>query len=124
MNKPPYPVSPRSAVTSTMMSASQVTSTLKLADNLRDDPDKDKRLAAHRCLPCHYIVRLAGQAFTQQPCGICLVDQTYPSTSTDVLCLPCASARELCKHCGGDLHLRTDRRKWWQVADPEGSQGE
>ena len=78
-------------------------SRLKLAQSLQDDPQRQRRVLASMCRPCFYIVRLAGAAITHQPCMLCDQNQTYPSTATDVLCLPCATARHLCKRCGADL---------------------
>jgi len=42
----------------------------------------------------------------------CGKDQLYGNTRTDALCLECAQETMLCKHCGGDRELRTERRDW------------
>lgn len=57
-----------------------------------------------------------GAAITLEPCMRCGEMQTYGSTNTDALCLPCAKETGLCKHCGGDLALR-ERRKTWPTSN-------
>ena len=84
----------------------------KLADDMRNDPQAEQRLARHYCLPCFYIPTVGGAAMTTQPCMSCGRDQVYNSTSTDVLCEPCARAAGLCKRCGADSRLRERRRDW------------
>lgn len=76
------------------------------------DPHKTERLTACQCIRCYYIYpdRIGGAAMTVQPCGVCGKDVMYGSTATDVLCLPCAKEHELCKHCGGDVHMRPRRK--------------
>ncbi|MDA8114217.1 MAG: hypothetical protein M0Z43_05775 [Acidithiobacillus sp.] len=71
-------------------------------------------LAAGLCRMCHYGNRfsLAGAAMTKEPCMCCGKDQLYGNTRTDALCLECAQETMLCKHCGGDRELRTERRDW------------
>jgi hypothetical protein len=123
MKRDPRPITPKSVASATLISSSRVKSAMKLAEKLRDDPDRERRLASHRCLACFYFTGLAGQAFTQRDCGACGCSQTYPSTSTDALCMPCAQDRFLCKHCGGDLELRTDRQSGWDDSEPTPSAG-
>lgn len=90
----------------------RVEGALAMAARLTDDPDKTARLARQYCKPCHYEERLAGQAITKQPCASCGTPQTYSRTLTDDLCLQCAMKHELCKRCGGDIEIRTDRTDW------------
>lgn len=86
---------------------------LRLAEHLRDDPSKDKRIAAGLCVVCFYADgRIGGAAMTSQPCGACGEVQQYGNTCTDALCLACATKHNLCKHCGGDSELRPRRRDW------------
>jgi hypothetical protein len=71
------------------------------------DPDKKTRL---ECPTCYYLLaRIGGACMTTQPCGLCGTPQTYGSTATDALCETCARRDSLCKHCGGDLHMRVRR---------------
>lgn len=71
--------------------------------NFDQDPKRESRIAQHRCIPCFYLVRLAGAAITYQPCGLCGKDQAFSSTSTDVVCVDCARAHAMCSHCGADI---------------------
>lgn len=83
------------------------------ATRLQADSDRDARTKAGLCRTCYYARGgIAGAAMTTQPCSACLLDQTYGSTATDLLCLPCAKEHDLCKRCGGDREQRTLRRKW------------
>jgi hypothetical protein len=105
-------------VISTNRARSQVDSIIAQARAMEQDEDQAARLARHFCKGCHYPRRMAGQAFTNQPCACCAEPQTYSSTSTDNLCLPCAKEHSLCKHCAGDLEMRVGRRKWPEVPRP------
>ena len=105
-------------VSRTNMARMQVNSILARARSMETDDDRTARLARHFCVACHYSRGLAGQAFTNQPCACCATQQTYSSTATDVLCLPCAKEHSLCKHCAGDLEMRVGRRKWPELAKP------
>lgn len=75
------------------------------------DPERKERLAAGRCKRCYYIwtARIGGSAMTMQPCGVCDEEVWYGSTATDKICQPCAAKKELCRQCGGDLHMRPRR---------------
>lgn len=81
---------------------------VKSARALETDPERDSRREAQLCPCCFYVrsPRIGGAAITQQPCGLCESVETYASTATDVLCLECAKAHDLCKRCGADLELR------------------
>ena len=101
----------------TMVSASEralsyVNEILNTAKEIDRDEKKDERLAKQECKACFYMQRLGGAAMTSQPCMSCHEDQMYSSTSTDALCKPCAKSAELCKHCGGDINMRTRRKVW------------
>lgn len=83
------------------------------------DPDKKQRLEKCQCIRCYYLVsRIGCSAMTDQPCGICRVNQLYGSSCTDVLCMKCAQTHDLCKHCGGDVHMRP-RRKYAPGTAPD-----
>lgn len=85
-------------------------SIIKFSLNLVNDPDKKNRLAAQLCAYCYYKDGgFAGQAFTTKKCEICEEPQTYSSTDTDDLCLPCAKENKLCKHCNSHLDLKIKR---------------
>jgi hypothetical protein len=86
------------------MAKQRIKSTIALAEKITKDDEKKERKAEQLCKACHYFSRIAGQAFTDQACGCCGEMQTYSSTSTDVLCMPCAQKHDACKHCGGDLN--------------------
>lgn len=85
---------------------------LKLAADIKEDVRKDERHAAQKCKACFYRTTIAGQAITMRPCACCKSEQTYGSTSTNMLCKPCAEKHHLCAHCGADVELNIHRRKW------------
>ncbi|HUX80251.1 MAG TPA: hypothetical protein VMW10_11000 [Alphaproteobacteria bacterium] len=83
---------------------------LKSAINWLNDTKKKERLEKCECKTCFYIRgKMGGQAITDRPCGICEEEQTYGSTCTDMMCLPCGKKNELCVHCGADIRLRPRR---------------
>jgi hypothetical protein len=88
----------------------RIRDTLKRAQQIKQDSDREARIARQLCKACHYFPAIAGQAFTDQPCACCDAMQTYSSTHTDALCMECAKAHELCKHCSGDIDMRSDRQ--------------
>lgn len=97
----------------TLRATEKIQSVLDYAQQLETDPRREERLAKQFCKACFYgPPRVAGAAMTTQPCMCCGEDQQYGSTNTDVLCLDCAKAHDLCKHCGGDLALQLDRKDW------------
>lgn len=89
---------------------------LKLANDIDTDSMREERIAQCECRACFYRPRWGAACVTEQDCGCCGKEQVYGSTATDVLCLECAKKHSLCKHCGGDLEMRT-RRKSWPAAD-------
>ena len=91
---------------------------LRHADEVRDDSRKRDRQDRHECRACFYGGRIGGAAMTRRDCMCCGESQLYGSTATDVLCLECAKIHKLCKHCGGDLEMRTRRREWDETAIP------
>jgi hypothetical protein len=106
------PFTPTRLALQTSLSARRVSDTIKLAARLQEDPDREKRLQQQLCIACHYFHRIAGQAFTDQPCACCAKPQRFSSTATDDLCQPCAEKNKLCKRCSGDIDMRTGRRTW------------
>lgn len=94
----------------TYLANQQIQSVVSKAQAFTEDPDAANRLSKQLCRCCYYSgPRVAGSAITRQPCASCGEVQTFPSTNTDALCQPCATEHQLCKHCGGDLHLRAER---------------
>lgn len=116
MDRPAKRFTPYEFVWNTTMANEQANKALKLAEALTNDPEREKRLERHECKACFYggrvYGRLAGAACTTQPCACCDKPQTYGSTATDALCLPCAKEGDLCKRCMGDIDMRSKRRKW------------
>lgn len=99
-------------VRASQRSRSLVQSLLETARRIDADEDRDARLKKMLCKACHYPSRLAGQAITCRRCAGCGSEEVYSSTDTCVLCRPCAVQSELCRRCGGDLHMRVRRRVW------------
>jgi hypothetical protein len=112
MPRQPRLFNPLAMSNASFISLKRVDKTLELAKTLAEDSEHTQRLAAQLCMACHYFPRMAGQAFTDQPCACCHALQTYSTTDTDALCLPCAKEGSLCKHCGGDLGMDAGRNTW------------
>ncbi len=89
-----------------------------LANRATMDTLKTDRLERHECVACFYSSKIGGAAMTYRPCMSCGTDELYGSTATDVLCLQCAVAHRLCKHCGGDLEMKVRRNAWDQYRAP------
>lgn len=111
---------------SNMLSATErakqrVSDMLQLADDLKNDPRKEERLARCECPACFYFSRIGGAAMTRRLCMSCGKIELYGSTNTDALCPDCAKEHSLCKHCGGDLDMRTRRRNWPKPKTAENS---
>lgn len=85
---------------------------IELAKAMQTDADREKRMERHECLACFHGGKIGGAMMTERPCGLCGTLQMYGSTCTDALCLRCAQEHRLCKHCGGDIDMRANRRKW------------
>ncbi len=85
------------------------------------DNEKKKRIGALLCKTCFYSGgRMAGQAFTEWNCRVCLKDQPdWPNTGTPLACEKCAREHNICKECGADLWLRV-RRSNCKLIDSKG----
>lgn len=83
-----------------------------MARKLTTDPDQERRLQQLNCAPCHYISRMAGQAFTKWHCGVCGKEGMHHNTATPAVCNECAKEHDLCGRCGGDREMRPGRRKF------------
>ncbi len=114
MEERPKVMNPSTLMWATEHAKESVADALKKAQDLQQDPSRDQRLKRHECLACYYVFpgRIGGASITKRPCMCCGQEQWYANTCTDVLCLTCAQAKELCKHCGADMHLRTRRKHW------------
>ena len=89
-----------------------VNAILERAEELKNDPQKTKRVVANECISCFYSSGIGGSAMTNRPCMSCGLNELYGSTYTDVLCLNCAKTHGLCKHCGGDINMKVRRKEW------------
>ncbi len=89
----------------TWIAQKRIVAAIGLGDALRRDAERKTRQDKGLCPYCYYArgMRIGGAAMTFRACGLCQSEQTYGSTVTDALCLPCAKKERLCKHCGGDL---------------------
>lgn len=110
---------PEAMTLATGLAKRRVQNTIDLAQSLAADAGRERRLADQRCAACYYFPRVAGQAFTDQPCACCGIEQTYSSTDTDALCITCAVVHDLCKHCGGDLNMDSTRSHWPEASTPQ-----
>jgi len=91
---------------------------LELAEKISSDSEKQSRLAACLCPSCHYFSSIGGAAITNRECAGCGTDEIYGSTATDALCMTCAMEHSLCKRCGGDLRMRSQRKDWPETGNP------
>lgn len=85
--------------------------TILKAMKFLDDPERLQRIKDSQCKTCYYILRtrLGGNTATERACGICGKEEIYGTTATDPICMSCAVKNELCKRCGGDVHMRPRR---------------
>lgn len=93
---------------------------LEAAKACEADARRTERLEAQECRTCFYLraSRVAGQAMTWWACGVCAREAMWGSTGTPSVCEDCASEHQLCRVCGGDRELRTNRRKFPTPTDP------
>jgi hypothetical protein len=76
-----------------------------------DDARRPERLQAAQCRLCFYARgRVGGASTTSALCGLCDAETRFVSTCVDALCLGCALARKLCRHCGSDVDDRQRRK--------------
>lgn len=112
MKRPPKVMNQGNMVGATYAAKAAVTDLLAIAKEIETDARREERLARNECRACFYRPMWGGAAICEQDCMCCGNEQMYGSTATDVLCLECAKRHSLCKHCGGDLEMRTRRRAW------------
>jgi len=89
----------------------RVESTINLAGQYIDDPDRVARLKKQECLLCFYAdSRIGGAAMTSSNCAGCNKQMGFGSTCVDLLCAECAKKLKLCHHCGADIDLKGRRK--------------
>ena len=81
-------------------------------EEIKNDKRKHERLESNECAWCFYNARIGCSAMTEQACMCCGEKVLYGSTNTDALCIKCAKENQLCKHCGGDVDMRSRRKEW------------
>ena len=110
------PITPYEMIRNTSQSLKQVEHILELAGKFAMDMQKTDRTGEknNKCICCFYSSRIAGAAITISHCGICGEKLMAGSTDTNRLCLACAKEHDLCEHCGGDVNLKPNRKKWPQ----------
>ena len=86
-------------------------SILEQAEQLTNDPEKEKRMEKHQCPICFYVSgRPGGSACSSRTCAFCEKELSSGNTCVDVLCIDCAKNYNLCVYCGGDVHLKSRRK--------------
>lgn len=81
-----------------------------IAENLKQDPKKQERLANHKC-PLHFYAPLiTTQDIRTRACELCRKEISGRSVGGDRFCQECAKRHNLCVVCGCDVDLK-ERRK-------------
>lgn len=76
-----------------------------------NDPASSERKEAGQCRACFYVYgRQGGSVCTQAECAMCGKVMGFGNTCLDVLCLECAKANRLCRHCGADAENKNRRK--------------
>jgi hypothetical protein len=112
MQRTPMEMTAANMASASSTSARRVSAAIALAAEIQADSKQVARLIAQRCKACFYFPAVAGAAMTTRDCGLCAKPEMYGSTSASALCMPCANANRLCRHCGGDLDMNASRRTW------------
>ena len=112
MRNPAQKMTPAFMKTVTMRGNRRLENQIRLMERVRDDTERDKRLASQQCRGCYYGERVVTHAMTEQACMSCDAIKLFNNSDTDVLCQPCAVQGSLCKHCGADIDLNVDREDW------------
>lgn len=112
MQQRPAVMNKANMIAATERAKSRVEEMIDLAAQITSDARKSERSKRQECKSCFYFSRIGGAAMTVRPCMSCGRKEMYGSTATDVLCMTCATKHALCKHCGGDLEMRTRRKHW------------
>ena len=89
-----------------------IKSTLLLAKNLQEDPQKQQRIKNCMCLVCWY---KAGGMHTNAGvitnCRSCNKDLQFGNGNIDAVCIDCAKDHKICKHCGADIEYKVRRKE-------------
>ena len=72
---------------------------IRQAEKLIQDPNKETRILANTCIPCFYVPRIAGQAFTSFVCENCDKVCKHSNTNTPYVCEACSAQLGVCRHC-------------------------
>jgi hypothetical protein len=92
---------------STHFSRKRLDAMIVAAEAAYTDVDRARREKQQYCRWCYYgrSPRIAGQAFTERACYACTTVVTYPTTDTNLLCVPCAQRYGACVSCCADIDL-------------------
>ena len=115
MQRPARRLNPSDQQFATAMARKRIDSLLKRARAVEMDTERAAREESLQCKACYYADHIGGAAMTTQPCSACGVTQQFGSTATMCLCAACAAENRLCRRCGGDIDLRSDRTQWAQI---------
>lgn len=85
----------------------------KWVERVTADANRSQRLKAQECIICYGGSRIGGAACTRWTCAFCGKSGFGGNTNVDVLCIDCAKAAGLCKHCGADIDLKNRRKRTW-----------
>lgn len=85
---------------------------VKKAELLTTDPDFAVRLAGQKCLSCHYLPGLNGNAIQTVKCAICEATYMRDRLRGDPICSACAKENGLCRECGSDIDLKSRRKPY------------
>lgn len=105
----------------TFVQQDRLDATIKHAALISADAQKAERHAVAECVLCYTGYsngRLGGARCTTVLCGLCDKELHFGSTCVDRLCLECAKAHGLCKHCGADVDLKQRRKLWLKKNSP------
>ena len=83
---------------------------LKEYEKFFSDPDKEERLEEQECVLCFYGSKIGGAAMTRANCMSCDKQMGFGSTNVDHLCIECARAHRLCKHCNSDMEYKNRKK--------------
>lgn len=114
METPYSPLDRRTIAFNTSMARRHAEEAVQAVKDYEADSEKTERLTAGECKRCWYLWRgrVAGQAMTTWYCGVCGVEDMWGNTGTPKVCKACSTEHTICRECGGDLHMRANRRKF------------
>lgn len=120
MDNPYRPWTPKDQQWTTSFRARMAFDRCDQVDAFQEDTQETAREAALQCRACYYLFadRIGGAAMTTWYCGLCGTEGLHGSTATPRLCDNCARTHELCRECGGDIKMRTRRKRPWPEPVP------